>query len=52
MYLCAMMEADSGFLPLSFVLKNTKSLSFAYYVFSRHAKRKPAKTGMGEYSQR
>ena len=31
------MEADSGFLPFSFTLGNTKSLSFAYFVRSRHA---------------
>jgi hypothetical protein len=43
-YFCTMVDADSGFLPRSFTLRNT-SLSLGYFVVLRHASGKPAKSG-------
>src|SRR5450755_2454189 len=40
-----MMDADSGFLPLSLMLGNTKSESLAKGVWSRQARRNPASRG-------
>jgi hypothetical protein len=40
-----MIDADSGFLPLSLMLGNTKSVSLPKGVLSRHARRNPASRG-------
>src|ERR1700693_5160101 len=40
-----MMDADSGFLPLSLTLGNTKSVSLPKGVLSRQARRNPARRG-------
>jgi hypothetical protein len=44
-YFCTMMDVDSGFLPLSLTLGNTKSVSLLKGVLSRQAGRNPAGSG-------
>src|ERR1022692_323337 len=44
-YFCTIMDADSGFLPLSLTLGNTKSVSLPKGVLSRQARRNPARRG-------